>query len=116
MLTELPFNVSSEVERFLREVTGPPKRYPGFLCSPRYEMHREKEVLERFESEHYSIVWTSLESWHSVCAHEVLIAGRQFWITPEILSTLCGKTLSVIETDVGVSPHPSMMRRFIVAA
>ena len=116
MRDSLPFAVSSEVEEWLLRVPSRPDMEPGFCCSPRYGVYHGKELVEDFTGEHYVISFVSREAWLSLSAVQVVIATRAFWLDPETLNKLRGKTLTVIQADVSRRQYESKMRAFIVAA
>ena len=116
MPAPLPFSVSAESEAWLSQIPPHPDKEPGFSCSPRYAVFKSDDIVEEFPDEHYSIVHTSSEAWLSVHAVQVFIAARAFWIMPDTLDKLRGKTLTVIETNVSPKKYASKMRSFLVAA
>jgi hypothetical protein len=95
----------------------PPDKQPGFSCSRNYGVYKGNELVEEFKGDHYSIVFAAPESWLSVHrALQVEIAGRAFWIPPEALDKFRGKTLTLIQRDVGRGRYAGTIRDFLVVA
>ena len=117
MSVPLPFNVSSLAEGRLREVGSLPNMQPGIFYTFRYEAHKDGELSEQFDEEHYTIGFDSPESWASVRSGvQVMIAGREFWLPPDAVDTLRGKTLTLIQRDVGRGRYAGKVRDLLVAA
>jgi hypothetical protein len=116
MSAPLPFNVSNSAEKRLREVGSVPNMQPGIFRTLRYEAHKDGELSEQFDEEHYSIGFDSPESWVSVrFGIQVTIAGREFWLSPDTLETLRDKTLTMIQREVGRGRYAGKLRDFLVA-
>jgi hypothetical protein len=110
----LPFQLSPEAEEWLSRLPQNEGQAPGFVCSPRYGAHRGAELVEEFSTAHYAFVYASPADWEFERGATPLVIGdREFWITPGTLDGLRGKTLAVVQSDVGTK-H-SIVREFLVA-
>jgi len=117
MPAPLPFNVSSSAEERLRAVGSVPDMQPGIFRTFRYEAHKDGELSEQFDEEHYTIGFDSLEKWVSVRSGiQVTIAGRDFWLPPDTVDTLRGKSLTLIQREVGRGKYAGKIRDLLVAA
>jgi len=111
-----PFEVSVEVEKWLSKIPVRAGKQPGFSCSPRYGVFEGDKLIEEFIGEHYSIAHTSSDAWASLHAVQVTIGTCSFWIAPDTLEKLRGKTLTVIQANVSRDQHAPKIRAFLVAA
>src|SRR5688572_919627 len=109
----LPFTVSVEAKEWLSQIPSLPDKQPGFSCSPRFGVISNDELVEEFMGEHYAIAHTSTEAWLSLHAIQVVIATRAFWISPDTLDKLRGKTLTVIQANVSRKQHEPKLRAFL---
>jgi hypothetical protein len=117
MSAPLPFNVSGSAEERLREVGSVPNMQPGIFRTFRYEAQKDGELSEQFDEEHYTIGFDSPESWVSVRSGIlVTIADREFWLPPDTLDTLRGKTLTLVQREVGRGRYAGKNRDLLVAA
>ena len=113
----LPFNVSSSAEDRLRKVGSVPNMQPGIFRTFRYEAHKDGELSEQFDEEHYTIGFDSPASWLSVRSGiQVTIAGREFWLPPDTVAGLRGKTLTLIQCEVGRGRYEGKVGGLLVAA
>ena len=94
-----------------------PGMQPGIVRTFRYDVHsKEGELTEEYVGEHYSVGFDSPQTWAS--AHSaicVTLAHREFWLRPDTVDTLRGKTLTVIQRDVGRGKHAGTIRDILVA-
>jgi len=111
----LPFAVSVEAQEWLSQVPLLPGKQPGFSCSPRYGLYKGDKLIEEFSKEHYVIAQTSSGAWESVDAVQVTIATREFWVTPDTVEKLRGRTLTVIQANVSREQQAPKIRAFLVA-
>jgi hypothetical protein len=110
----IPFEISAEVEEWLSKIPLRPDREPGFSCSPRYGVYDGDKLKEEFLGDHYVVTHASADAWRSVHAIQLVIGARTFWIPPDTLDKLHGKTLSMIEVNVSKQKEPKI-RVFVVA-
>jgi hypothetical protein len=116
MLAPLPFEVSIEVEKWLSQIPPLPDKQPGLSCSPRYGVYKGDQLVEEFSREYYVVAHTSTEAWLAVNAVQVVIGARTFWIEPNALDKLRGKTLTLIRTDVSRIQDDPKIRAFLISA
>ena len=111
-----PFDTSDDARALLESLPCVEGREPGFTCSPRYQVSRGNEILESYEGEHYNFVQAPPENWQTErSAQRLLINNRGYWITPDLLKNLTGKSLKVIEVMVGRGKEAGKVRKFLVA-
>jgi hypothetical protein len=116
MTAPLSFAVSPEAEQWLLQIPPRLDQQPGLLCSPRFRVTKGAELVEEFDGEHYSVIYASPETWRlNLSAISVLIAGRAFWLVPDIVDKFQGKTLMVIQRDVGQGRYAGKIRKFLVS-
>jgi hypothetical protein len=117
MSVPLPFTVSPEAEQWLSQIRTTPDSQPGISYTLGYDSQMDGEILEEFWGEHYSIGYDSPERWISVHrAAQVSIAGGAFWLDPQTVDTLRGKTLTLAQKEVGRGKHAGKVRELLVAA
>jgi len=112
-----PFTVSPEAEEWLSEVSDEPDMQAGISYTLGYDSQMDGEIIEEFWGEHYSIGFDSPERWVSVhAAVRLSVAGREFWFRPQTLESLRGKTLTLVQKEVGRGKHAGKIRDILVAA
>lgn len=116
MPTPLPFAVTPEAEQWLLQVSDVPNKQPGIFRTFRYEIHKDGELAEEFDGEHYSVGYDLPEGWASEpSAIRVTIAHRDFWLPPDTVNALRSKTLSVVQRAVGRGRYAGRIRNVLVA-
>jgi hypothetical protein len=117
MSTPLPFHVAPEAEQRLLGVSIEPDSEPGIMYTLGYRIHNpEGELTEEFRGEHYSIGFDTPSRWQAEHrATRIEIAGRQFWMSTGTLDTLRGKTLNLVQRDVGRGNYAGKTRDLLVA-
>jgi len=117
MQAPLPFTVSAEAEHWLSQVSPLPDSEPGISYTLGYDSQEDGEIVEEFWGEHYSIGYDSPERWVSVhSAIRLSIAGHEFWLEPQTIDTLRGKTLTLVQREVGRGKDAGKVRDILVAA
>jgi hypothetical protein len=114
MHTPLPFKVSPDAELWFLRVPTILDKQPG-ISRTGADGDKYGEPTKEFSGEHYSIVYDSPERW--VAAHGavcLLIAHREFWIPPDTLETLRGKTLAVAPRDGDPGKHAGEIGHVLV--
>jgi len=110
----LPFQLSPEAETWLSRLPRKDGQAPGFVCSPRYGVYRGTDLVEEFGGAHYYFIYATNGDWASErSATPLVIGNREFWVTSETLDGLRGKTLAVVQSDVG--KKQAVVREFLVA-
>lgn len=111
-----PFNVSPAAEERLSRVPILDGQEPGIDRALSYQAHKDGELTEEFNEEHYSIGFNPPEIWSSIpSAVKMTIAGREFWIYSETIESLRGKTLTLIEKEVGRGKCTGKTRKLLMA-
>jgi hypothetical protein len=117
MPAPLPFTVSPEAAHWLSQVSSLPDSQPGISYTLGYDSQEDGAIVEEFLGEHYSIGYDSPERWVSVhSAVRLSIAGHEFWLRPQTIDTLRGKTLTLAEWEVGRGKYAGKVRDILVAA
>lgn len=111
-----PFVVTPKAERWLMHVGNVPDMQPGIHRTFRYDIHKDGELTEEFDGVHYSVGFDTAQSWVAVRSGiRVTIARREFWLPPDTVDSLRGKTLTLIQQDVGRGRHAGKIRDLLVA-
>jgi hypothetical protein len=117
MPAPLPFAVSPEAEQYLLQASTSADRQPGISYTLGYDSRQDGEIIEEFWGEHYSIGYDSPDRWVSVhSAVAVCIAGRDFWLRRDTLERLGGKTLTLVQREVGRGRNAGKVRDLLVVA
>jgi hypothetical protein len=117
MPVPLPFSVSPEAEEWLAQISSTSGSQPGISYTLGYDSEMNGQIIEEFWGEHYSIGFDSAERWVSVhSAVRFSIAGREFWLEPKTIDTLRGKTLVLVQREVGRGKYAGKVRELLVAA
>jgi hypothetical protein len=97
-----PFEISAAALQRLTSAATVPNQEIGIgrdlsfrLLSP------EGELTDAFEGEHYSISHDTRNAWSERRAEQFSIAGREFWVPPDAIEHLKGKTLTLIRRYEG---------------
>jgi len=116
-MQKLPFYLSRDAHDWLSRLPEKEGEELGFVSSPRYAMTRGDEVIESFDREHYAFVHAKPAVWSDDrSALRFTVGERPFWLMPEILRSLEGRTLEVIRVDIGHVRHSGRFREFLVAS
>lgn len=116
MSTPPPFNISPDVEQRLGHVPILEGKEPGISLALSYEALQDGEIAEEFNEEHYTVGFHPPEIWSSLpSAIKVTIAGREFWFPQETVESLRGKTLTLIEKEVGRGRNAGKTRNLLMA-
>jgi hypothetical protein len=102
MPTELPFEISAAASERLANAVAVPNLEIGIVRDLNFKvLSPEGELTDAFEGEHYSISHDGREAWSERLAVQVRIAGREFWVAPDALEHLKGKTLTLMRRYEG---------------
>jgi hypothetical protein len=111
-----PFVVSPEAEAWLSQHVAEPDSEPGLSYTLGFDALQDGELIEEFWGEHFSVGFDSPERWVSVHSAVLLsIAGHEFWCEPDTIERLRGKTLTLVQREVGRGSHAGKVRDILVA-
>jgi hypothetical protein len=97
-----PFEISTAALDRLANAAAVPNQEIGIGRDLSFKvLSPEGVVTDAFEGEHYSISHEAREAWSERLAVQVRIAGREFWVAPDALEHLKGKTLTLIRRYEG---------------
>ena len=116
MAKPLPFIVSAEAAEWLSQITAEPDSQPGLSYTLGFDALQDGEIVEEFWGEHYSVGYDSPERWVSVhSAIPLSVAGREFWFRPDTIERLRGKTLTLVQREVGRGSRAGKVCDLLVA-
>src|SRR5687767_5104213 len=99
MSEPLPFHVSPEVAEYIRRVAVIPEMEAGIsLCLKITAQNDAGEITDCYDAPNFTIGWHAPGIWD---CPSYQIAGREFFITPQTLEALAGKTLRVLRRYEG---------------